>query len=166
MIESLVHHSVSPAMGEIMEIKYVHTNLIAKDWRKLAQFYIDVFSCKAKLPERKLSGTWLDELTEIDSAQINGVHLSLPGFGDQGPTLEIFQFNENQDNICKKINTEGYAHIAFAVDDVDRVLDKIISHGGSTVGKVVKGEVGGVGKLHVVYAKDPEGNIIEVQKWG
>jgi hypothetical protein len=27
------------------------------------------------------------------------------------------------------------------------------------------GEVSGVGKIHLVYAKDPEENIIEIQTW-
>jgi predicted enzyme related to lactoylglutathione lyase len=31
------------------EIKYVHTNIIAKNREKLAGFYIDVFNCKPVL---------------------------------------------------------------------------------------------------------------------
>ena len=93
------------------------------------------------------------------------MHLLLPGFDEHGPTLEIFQFKENEENNSKKINKEGYGHIAFAVDDVNHCLEMILQHGGSTVGEVVNGEIRGVGKLHVVYAKDPEGNIIEIQKW-
>jgi predicted enzyme related to lactoylglutathione lyase len=27
-------------------MKYAHTNIIARDWEKLAQFYIDVFDCE------------------------------------------------------------------------------------------------------------------------
>jgi len=38
-----------------MNIRYVHTNLIAKDWRKLADFYIKVLGCKEKKPERNLN---------------------------------------------------------------------------------------------------------------
>ena len=44
------------------EIKYVHTNLIAKDWKKLAQFYIDVFDCVSVYPEKNLSGDWIDKM--------------------------------------------------------------------------------------------------------
>ena len=38
-------------------IRYVHTNLIARDWKKLAKFYVKVFGCKLKPPERNLKGT-------------------------------------------------------------------------------------------------------------
>ena len=36
--------------------KYVHTNLIARDWKRLIRFYIDVFGCEPKGPERDMSG--------------------------------------------------------------------------------------------------------------
>lgn len=148
-----------------MYIKYVHTNLISKDWRNLARFYVEVFGCKYKYPERGLEGDWLDSLTSINNVQIQGIHLVLPGYDESGPTLEIFQYNSNEENANKKINTEGYGHIAFSVDDVDECLNRIIANGGSAVGETVNGEVSGVGKIHLVYAKDPEGNIIEIQTW-
>ena len=149
-----------------MNIKYAHTNLIARDWKKLSQFYIDVFHCTPKLPERNLYGEWFDKLTGIKNSHIKGIHLLLPGFKENGLTLEIFQYEENIENHHKEINTEGYGHIAFAVSDVDQCLENVKKHGGSTVGEIVNGDVAGVGKLHAVYAKDPEGNIIEIQKWG
>ena len=148
-----------------MNAKYVHTNIIAKDWKKLAEFYVKVFSCKYKYPERDLKGEWLDQLTSLKNAHICGVHLVLPGYENNEPTIEIFQYDENQINNIKKINTEGFGHIAFLVNDVEKCLLNIKENGGSTVGEVVKGDIAGVGKIHVVYAKDPEGNIIEVQKW-
>jgi hypothetical protein len=46
-----------------MRAKYVHTNLIAKDWKKLATFYERLFGCVPVPPERDLSGQWLEALT-------------------------------------------------------------------------------------------------------
>lgn len=148
-----------------MVVKYTHINLVAKDWKSLAQFYIDVFNCKPKPPERDLSGDWLDRVTGIESAHIRGVHLLLPGYEDDGPTLEIFQYNEYVEDNDKSVNKEGFAHIAFAVDDVEKYLAKLKENGGTTVGEVVKGHVDGGRTIHVVYGRDPEGNIIEIQKW-
>lgn len=148
-----------------MKAKFVHTNLIAREWRKLAEFYITVFGCTYKMPERDLSGDWVDDLTHLKNARIKGIHLKLPGFDINGPTLEIFQYDENETNKNKTINKEGFGHIAFSVDEVDQCLKEIIKNGGSVVGKTVKGFVKGMGYLHVVYARDPEGNIIEIQKW-
>ncbi len=148
-----------------MDIRYTHTNLVAKDWKKLAKFYIDVFNCKPKPPERDLSGEWLDRLTGINSAHIRGIHLLLPGFEHEGPTLEIFQYNVSISDIGRKINREGFAHIAFAVDDVKKCLAKLKENGGTAVGEVVTSQMDGGRTINVVYARDPEGNIIEIQKW-
>ncbi len=148
-----------------MTIKYVHTNIVAQDWKALVDFYVTVFGCRPKPPERDLHGRWLDGLTGLPDAHIRGIHLILPGWGDDGPTLEIFQYDKNQTNPIKRVHTEGFGHIAFAVDDVEECLAQVAVHGGSTVGEVVKSQVAGVGLLHVVYAKDPEGNILEIQKW-
>lgn len=40
--------------------KFVHTNLIAQNWKRLAEFYEEVFGCRPLPPERRLKGQWLD----------------------------------------------------------------------------------------------------------
>jgi predicted enzyme related to lactoylglutathione lyase len=75
--------------------RFVHTNLVARDWRRLARFYEQVFGCTPVPPERDLSGQWLEDAT----------------------------------------------------------------------GKVVSVEVAGVGTITFAYLTDPEGNVIEVQRW-
>lgn len=148
-----------------MKTKFSHVNIISNDWKKLADFYIKVFECKPKPPERNLSGDWVDQLTDLSNARLQGIHLLLPGYDVDGPTLEIFEYSENITNTGKKINLEGFGHIAFAVEDVKQKLNLLLQNGGSVVGKLIDAEIAGVGKITVVYAKDPEGNIIEIQKW-
>ena len=148
-----------------MKIKFSHINIISKNWKELADFYIRVFDCQPIPPERNLSGRWVDELTDISDVKINGIHLRLPGYENAGPTLEIFEYNKNISFTGKKINLEGFGHIAFAVDDVEQKLDLLLDNGGAVVGKLINTEIDGVGMITVVYAKDPEGNIIEIQKW-
>ena len=147
-----------------IKAKYVHTNLIARDWKKLVRFYGDVFGCIPKDPERDLSGEWLDRVTSLSAARLRGVHLRLPGYGGDGPTLEIFSYDDMPDRQLPMPNEPGFAHLAFAVDDVEKALETVISAGGSSVGEIATTEVGGVGSLQVIYARDPEGNIVELQK--
>ena len=144
---------------------YVHTNLIARDWKRLVRFYTDVFGCKPKDPERDMSGSWLDSVTSLGNAHLTGVHLRLPGCEQDGPTLEIFSYDELVERGMPAANHCGFAHIAFAVDDVDQALQAVIAAGGGVVGKIATTELPGVGVLRVVYARDPEGNIVELQKW-
>jgi predicted enzyme related to lactoylglutathione lyase len=144
---------------------YVHTNLIARDWKRLVRFYTDVFGCERKSPERDMSGEWLDRVTSLRYAHLTGVHLRLPGYEDDGPTLEVFSYDQVIERDLPEANQCGFAHIAFAVDDVDQALQAVVAAGGSAVGSIATTEVSGVGSLRVVYVRDPEGNIVELQKW-
>lgn len=147
-------------------IKYVHTNIVAKNWKNLANFYIQVFGCKPIHPERNLSGDWLDRLTILNDIKIQGIHLSLPGY-EYGPTLEIFEYvpassNDNQNHI----NKLGFGHIAFHVDNVKAMVSKIIEHKGEIFSEIVENKYAELESiLTVAYVKDPEGNFIELQNW-
>jgi len=147
-----------------LQIKFAHTNIIAKDWKKLAKFYIDVLGCIPILPERHLTGEWIENLTNIENVTVDGIHLKLPGYID-GPTLEIFQYNPDKTGEINTINKKGFRHIAFHVDDVEGLLNKLIENGGSNLGSIEQKYFDGVGNLTVVYAKDIEGNFIEIQNW-
>lgn len=145
-------------------MKYVHTNLVARDWRKLASFYVNVFNCKPVPPKRNLKGEWLDKALSLKNTHITGIHLLLPGFRD-GPTLEVFQYSEEKDADKRYPNTPGYGHIAFSVPDVEETAKKIIEMGGSYVGELTTIEINGMGKLFFAYMRDPEGNMIEIQRY-
>ena len=145
--------------------KFVHTNLIAQNWKRLAEFYEEVFGCRLVPPERRLKGQWLDDSTGIPGAEIRGSHLLLPGYGEDGPTLEIFQYNREAERSLTAVNRPGFTHIAFAVDDVAAARDAVIKAGGGCVGKTVSLPVTGAGTVTFAYVTDPEGNIIELQRW-
>ncbi len=149
----------------MIKAKYKHTNIVAADWRKLAGFYQRVFCCEPVLPERTAVGEWVERCTGVPGAEVRGVHLRLPGYGNDGPTLEIFQYNKAEQRPDTAINRPGLAHIAFEVDDVEAARDEVIKAGGKCVGELVTVEVRGAGSITLIYMADPEGNIIELQKW-
>ena len=107
-----------------IKAKFVHLNVIARDWKKLAAFYQDVFGCTIVPPERDLSGQWIEDCTGVPGAKIRGAHLRLPGY-----------------------------------------RDAVLKAGGKHFGTLVSVDIPGAGKLTVVYVTDPEGNMIELQKW-
>jgi predicted enzyme related to lactoylglutathione lyase len=148
-----------------IDAKYVHTNIVSDNWEQLAKFYEKVFGCKRLLPERDMSGKWIEDGTGVTNAHIRGAHLRLPGYGDTGPTIEIFEYDQNFRVEKARINQPGFTHIAFLVDDVGNALKEVLSEGGGQVGSVVKKEFPQLGLLTFVYASDPDGNIIELQNW-
>jgi glyoxylase I family protein len=104
--------------------------------------------------------------TGLARARLQGIHLRLPGHGPQGPTLEIFSYDEAVERGGPPVaNRLGYGHVGFAVDDVPAALERVLELGGAPLGSVSRTTVNGVGELEFVYALDPEGNVIELQHW-
>ena len=106
-----------------------------------------------------------DSCTGVPNAHIKGVHLRLPGYGADGPTLEIYSYGQMEEKPTPLANRKGFGHIAFEVEDVPTILQKVIQHGGSKQGEIDGKFVKGVGYITVIYAKDPEGNLLELQNW-
>jgi predicted enzyme related to lactoylglutathione lyase len=147
-------------------MRFVHVNLVAHDWRRLAAFYEQVFGCTPVGPERSLAEPWLAQATGVPHAALAGCHLRLPGAGADGPTLEIFEYAEPTDRPRPTVaNRPGFGHIAFAVDDVEAARRRVVAAGGRDVGQPVTALVPGAGQLCFVYVADPEDNIIELQRW-
>jgi predicted enzyme related to lactoylglutathione lyase len=145
--------------------KYTHTNLIAEDWRMLANFYQHVFGCVPIPPERDFQGEKLEAGTGIPGAHLRGAHLRLPGYDDNGPTLEIFNYNILEDRSKTAVNRPGFGHIAFSVDDVAVAQTAVLQAGGNAIGDIVTLQVATGAKVTWCYVTDPEGNIIELQSW-
>jgi len=148
-------------------MRFAHVNLVVRDLKSMIAFYEDVFGCQHIGQTRNLHGRWLEDLTGIESAHIVGEHLLLPGTSDA--TLEIFRYDPAFDldggTPLYPVNRPGFGHIAFEVVNVEDAVAALREHGGATVGDVVSVGYEDGRTLTVVYARDPEGNIIELQAW-
>jgi predicted enzyme related to lactoylglutathione lyase len=148
-----------------MQARYVHTNLIAEDWRKLARFYTEVFGCTLVPPERDYTGDAIEAGTGVKGAHLQGVHLRLPGHGESGPTVEIYSYNVLAPRGAQAVNRPGFAHLAFEVEDVARARKEVLAHGGRPIGEIVTLTPNIGTKVTWCYVADPEGNAIELQAW-
>jgi len=146
-------------------LKYIHTNIISEDWKRLAEFYIEVFKCTIVPPQRDQSGAWLDQGLGIKNAHLEGVHLLLPGYDENGPTLEIYSYNKVLATSPVLPNSRGIGHLAFEVEDVQAVLTTLQEKGGSKNGEISSRYVDGIGTITFIYTRDPDGNLIELQHW-
>ena len=112
--------------------RYVHTNLIARDWRKLAEFYQSVLGCVLVPPERHFSGRDIEAGTGVRRSSVDGVHVRMPGNGEKGPTLEIFNYSRLSEGPAPSVNRPGFGHIAFAVDSVADARAEVTRRGRAT----------------------------------
>jgi predicted enzyme related to lactoylglutathione lyase len=147
------------------KIRYAHVNIIAADWRKLAEFYQTVFDCEPVSTERDHHGPHTDAVTGIENVRVQGQHLRVPGHGENGPTIEFFTYDQQLPGQKPAINRPGYAHVAFEVEDFDGVRQQVLNWGGSDYAEKITIDIPGAGRLTLLYMTDPEGNIIELQQW-
>ena len=148
-----------------MFARYAHTNLIAHNWTRLVGFYISVFGCTLIPPERDYRGAEIEAVTGIRGAHLQGVHLRLPGYGESGPTLEIFHYDTMAPAGKRAVNRPGFSHIAFEVDDVAKAREQVLAHGGQVIGEIVTLTTRTGKRVTLCYVADPEGNGIELQRW-
>lgn len=148
-----------------IDAKYVHTNLIANDWKKLSLFYQDVFGLEPVPPERHYKGVDLEKGTGVKGSELHGVHLRMPGYGDNGPTLEIYTYTIQCKDQPRAVNRLGFGHIAFSVQDVSEAREIILQRGGNAIGEIVTLQTSIGTKVTWCYVTDPEGNIVELQSW-
>lgn len=144
-------------------MKYLHVNIISKDWESLSLFYQEVFGCVPLEPRREYTGPWIENLVNIKGVRVFGEHIALPGYGEGGPTLEIFTYNVPGKGGPLAVNDYGFAHICFEIEQVPgtltAVLERLVDAGGSIVSTFAKDQWE---SMKCVYARDPEGNIIEI----
>ncbi|GAB2959822.1 hypothetical protein GCM10027048_29020 [Hymenobacter coalescens] len=146
----------------LLVARYAHTNLTAEDWEALAEFYQRVFGCEPLLPHRDYHDAAL--ATEPASRR-RGVHLRLPGYGEGGPTLEIFGYDPLTNRARTAPSRPGFGHIAFEVPDVAEARAVVLAAGGTALGDVAT-QVTPLGRrVTWAYVTDPECNIIELQAW-
>ena len=149
-----------------LKATYVHTNIIAEDWRALARFYQEVFGCIPLPPERDFNGETLEAGTGIPGAHLSGILLLLPGYTETEPTLEIFSYIPQAARPETVVNRPGFAHIAFQVEDVNAARAAVLAAGGKAIGEVVTLTIATGAMVTWCYLADLEGNLIEVQSWG
>ena len=142
-------------------MKFTHVNMVARDTDRLADFYKTVFNCEDLYPRTDRSGESMSQCNGVPNAEIYAAWLSLPGV--DGPFLEIFQYKNTHDRPTPPVNQPGYGHISFEVEDIHAMYDAIIEAGGASLGEVANFGTAEAPSFYV-YARDPEGNVVELEQ--
>jgi len=143
-------------------MKLNHINVVARDAEALAGFYRKVFSLELLRGPTTISGEKVSRGNGLPNSAIRSVWLKLPGSG--APFLEIHQHEVTHDRAQPRVNEPGFSHLSFEVCDIGRTLTAIAEAGGGQVGEVT--DFGSADNpLLIVYARDSEGNILELEQF-
>ncbi|CAH1670297.1 Glyoxalase [Hyphomicrobiales bacterium] len=142
-------------------MKLTHINVVARDADALAGFYRKIFELELLRESRTLSGEKVSLGNGLPNSVIRSVWLKLPGI--DAPFLEIHQHETTCDRAQPRVNEPGFGHLSFEVSDIGVTLAAIIEAGGTQAGEIT--DFGSRDKpLLIVYARDPEGNILELEQ--
>jgi len=138
-----------------------HVNLTARNSDRLAAFYQNTFGFAERRPPRRLSGEAVSRGNGLPNSDIYAIWLNMND--DDGPFLEIMGYSETVDRPNPAVNEPGFGHLAFEVSNLSESVENVLQFGGS-----LQGEITNFGTneapLLIVYVRDPEGNILELEQ--
>lgn len=142
-------------------MRLAHVSLTARDADRLAQFYRDAFGLVDRRPPKQLFGEYVARGSGLPNANIRSIWLCFPDF--PRPFLEILGYTPPEPVNPRAVNAPGWGHIALAVGDLRATLDGVLRLGGRLQGEITT--LGGPDRaFEVVYLRDPEGNVIELEQ--
>jgi catechol 2,3-dioxygenase-like lactoylglutathione lyase family enzyme len=133
-----------------------HVGIVFDDLQAATEFFLDLgLERDGATP---VQGDWVDNVIGLKDVQADMVMMRTP---DGGGKLELTKFRKPADNRgphALAANRLGIRHIAFVVDDVNAIVDKLRGKGVNTVGKVQDYE----DCYRLCYIRGPEGIIVEL----
>ncbi len=106
--------------------------------------------------EATVEGQWVDRIVGLDGVRSD---IAMLRTRDGHGRLELTKFHAPPATTAEPnapVNTLGIRRIMFAVDDVEAVLARLLTHGAGLVGEVVQYE----DKYRLCYVRGPEGIIV------
>lgn len=137
---------------------FVHTGVVVEDLPRMVEFFTTLgLDCGNAFT---VEGLWLDRILDLPGARVEGVMVSLP---DGTDTLELVKFHAPAGDTGPEAepapaNRPGIRHVAYLVEELDAVLERMARAGWSPVGEVIDYE----GQFLLVYLRGPEGLIVEL----
>lgn len=142
-------------------MRLLHVSLTARNADQLSSFYKAVFGLVERRTPKQLSGAAVSRGNGLPENDIYSIWLNLPSGNE--PFLEIMEYTKIVDRGVPAVNDTGYSHLAFEVCDLYQTIEQVQRFGGG-----LQGEVTNFGTEEwphlIVYARDNEGNILELEQ--
>jgi catechol 2,3-dioxygenase-like lactoylglutathione lyase family enzyme len=142
-----------------------HVNLVVRDLAAMVAFYERTLGFVVT-KRVTIRGEWIERVVNLPGVEADVVYLDLA----TGPRIELIQYRSPaaiESPAQGSPHTLGLRHIAFKVEGIDTLVERLRATGIRFFGDVqrVPDEqvtyAGGVRK-RLVYFHDPEGNLLEL----
>jgi catechol 2,3-dioxygenase-like lactoylglutathione lyase family enzyme len=135
---------------------FVHVGLVVEDLDETVRFLALLgFDCGEP---GVYSGEWIDRIIGVENATVETVMARVPYGSDVFEVVRFRSPSARAQEPAPAANRPGLRHIAFTVDDVRGVVDRVREAGWETVGEIVDYE-----NIYLVcYVRGPEGLIVEL----
>ena len=135
---------------------FVHVGLVVEDLDETVRF-LALLGLDCGKPG-VFSGEWIDRIIGLENATVETVMARGPDGRDM---FEVVRFHSPSAGAREPVpaaNRPGLRHVAFTVDDVRGVVDRVRAAGWETVGEIVDFE----STFRLCYLRGPEGLIVEL----
>lgn len=138
-----------------------HVNIVVTDMARAERFYGGVLGLRRGF-ERLLEGEWIERVTGLPGARAHCVFYEPEG----GGRVELLQYLSPQGEPLppnRLPHTPGLRHIAFEVEDLEALCDRLRAAGVALVSPPVEVpfRVADAGSKRLCYFHDPEGVLLE-----
>ncbi len=135
---------------------FVHIGLVVEDLDETVRF-LELLGLDCGEP-RVFSGEWIDRIIGLDNVTVELVMARAPDGGDMFEVVRFHSPSAGADEPAPAANRPGLRHVAFNVDDLRGVVDRVRGAGWDTVGEIVDYE----STFLLCYVRGPEGLIVEL----
>jgi catechol 2,3-dioxygenase-like lactoylglutathione lyase family enzyme len=135
---------------------FVHVGLVVEDLDETVGFLALLgFDCD---DPAVYSGEWIERIISLENAKVEVVMARTPDGTDMFEVVRFHSPSAPAQEPAPAANRPGLRHIAFTVDDVRGVVERVREAGWDTVGEIVNYE-----NIYLLcYIRGPEGLIVEL----
>jgi catechol 2,3-dioxygenase-like lactoylglutathione lyase family enzyme len=135
---------------------FVHIGLVVEDLDETVRF-LELLGFGCSEPG-VFSGEWIDQIIGLDDVTVETVMARAPDGTDMFEVVRFRSPSAGAQEPAPAANRPGLRHVAFKVDDVRAVVDRVREAGWDTVGEIVDYE----SMFLLCYVRGPEGLIVEL----
>lgn len=140
-------------------IEFRHTGIYVDNIDLISDFYINVFDMHVICKNQADTSAYVKELTGYDEILTTKLITPKGKETGSGDMLELVKIPDYKGNLSESsIYNTGTMHIAFGIDDIYQIAEKLAKNGGMMKTSIHVHSNGN----KLAFCTDPEGNWIEL----